>query len=316
MAMANKDAKKETVMADVHHPDDGDTSNEEDEEPDHRDSDSSDGETLWYLSSDAKKGTQHAIFGARRGARLQSEIDTDQDDKSEPEELEQELEEIISESDAPTKLMAIDPQVSFKHRQHIVKAAKTLIPPERQPTESSRNLKQKNNVRSTVREHTSRSSQAGQDSQQMPTKYRFVHSNGQVDVVVDDTNRKPARKQIENHSPFARKQHTDSEDYLSASDTEPDDPRMMSQLPVSKQQVKGLRNNVKSRQRQSDNNDNASLPVYYSTNRKQRNSEPEKGHNKHGDKRSSKQPMSTLNRGCDKGNGSTDGSYDSDSDGS
>ena len=34
---------------------------------------------MWYLSSDAKKGT-HAIFGAQRGARLQSDLDIDQDD--------------------------------------------------------------------------------------------------------------------------------------------------------------------------------------------------------------------------------------------
>jgi len=61
-AMVKKDGKKETVTVDVYHPDDGDTSNEEDEEPDHVGSDSSDGETLWYLSSDAKKGTQHAII--------------------------------------------------------------------------------------------------------------------------------------------------------------------------------------------------------------------------------------------------------------
>jgi len=59
-AMVKNDGKKETVIADVHHPEDGDTSNEEDEEPENPDSDSSDGETVWYLSSDARKGT-HAI---------------------------------------------------------------------------------------------------------------------------------------------------------------------------------------------------------------------------------------------------------------
>jgi len=57
MAAVRKAEKKSVVTADIHHSGGGETSGEEDEEPDLPESDSSDGETLWHLSEDARKGT-------------------------------------------------------------------------------------------------------------------------------------------------------------------------------------------------------------------------------------------------------------------
>jgi len=53
-----RDGKKTVVAADVHCSGDGNVSVEDDVEPDPPDSDSSDGRTLWYLTSDIKKGTR------------------------------------------------------------------------------------------------------------------------------------------------------------------------------------------------------------------------------------------------------------------
>jgi len=104
---------------------------------------------------------------------------------------------------------------------------------------------------------------------------------------------------------------SDSEDYLTPSETEPDDPEMMSQYPVSKRQIKGLRENEKSRQRQFGDDVN-NLPTYYSTHQRQRNPVVDKRCDKLGDRQTSKRNMSTLNHGSGKGNGYSDHSSDSD----
>ena len=57
-AVLRRDGKKTVVAADVHCSGDGNVSVEDDVEPDPPDSDSSDGRTLWYLTSDIKKGTR------------------------------------------------------------------------------------------------------------------------------------------------------------------------------------------------------------------------------------------------------------------
>jgi len=118
-AAVRKDGNKTVVTADIHHPGDGDMSDEEDDEPDLPSSESSDGETLWCLSEDARKGTG-AIFGAQHGAR-QSSVQQDE------EEIEEE-DWVRSESDAPTDHMALDPEVGFKHKHHTIRAAKDLVP--------------------------------------------------------------------------------------------------------------------------------------------------------------------------------------------
>jgi len=89
---------------DVHCPCGEYTTDEDDEEPDCPDSDSSDGMTLWYLNEDASQGTP-VTFGARCGAASKSVVSGDND----VEEVDEELEEVGSESDAPTELMALDP---------------------------------------------------------------------------------------------------------------------------------------------------------------------------------------------------------------
>ena len=57
MASTKSGGKKVVVQADVHHPGDEETTDEEDLEPDQPDSESSDGRTLWHLRSDVGKGT-------------------------------------------------------------------------------------------------------------------------------------------------------------------------------------------------------------------------------------------------------------------
>ena len=115
---------------------------------------------------------------------------------------------------------------------------------------------------------------------QKPKKYRFVHADGSVDVVTDMTTEEPKRKKDDKSSRLGRKQLSDSEYYLTPSETEPDDFEMMSQYPVFMKQVRGLRENEKSRQRQFGVDVNADLPVYYSTNRKPKSSGMDKQHGK------------------------------------
>jgi len=60
-AVTRRGGKKTVVAADVHCTGDGNVSTEHDVEPDPPDSDSSDGRTLWYLTSDIERGTRTTL---------------------------------------------------------------------------------------------------------------------------------------------------------------------------------------------------------------------------------------------------------------
>jgi len=154
--------------------------------------------------------------------------------------VDQGTDEVISESHAPTELVAIDPKVCFKHRQHTIGVAKNVKPPEQQLAETGHSSNQKNSVRNTTRmlpmTCAFTPSRTVRSKHQMPKKYKLVHSNGQVDVVTDNTNRNSSQKQSKDHRNYNRRQRADSENYLSASETEYDEPRIMSMSPVSKRQ--------------------------------------------------------------------------------
>jgi len=115
-------------------------------------------------------------------------------------------------------------------------------------------------VKDVVGTHATQSSQTDQQRQQMPRTYRFVHSDGRVDRVTDL--RKTARKVDMDHG---RRHQSDYDSYLSASETESDDPGMRSEKPVSKRQLRGLQKSDEYMRSQLSAR-NHDEPVYFSTN--------------------------------------------------
>ena len=80
-----------------------------------------------------------------------------------------------------------------------------------------------------------------------PKKYRFVHSDGTVELFSDTTVAPTENKSQVKSSKYDHKQTSDSEDFLTPSETEPDDSEFMSENPVSLRQVRGLKENEKLR---------------------------------------------------------------------
>jgi len=119
--------------------------------------------------------------------------------------------------------------------------------------------------------------------------------------------------QIESNR-YGHKQTSDSEDYLTPSETEPDDAEFMSNNPVSLRQVRGLKESEKMRRCQFGDTADDNIPVYFSTNRRQSRSDVSKQHGKSVTKRVEQSKNSSLNPGQSRRNGSSDDSSDSDSD--
>jgi len=133
-------------------------------------------------------------------------------------------------------------------------------------------------IRVLRQESSKVSVQTRRPTQQKPKMYTFVHSNGNVDVVTDMTSAACNGKLVNKSSKLGQGHLSDSDQYLTPSETEPDDFEEMSRNPVSMCQVEGLKKSVEARQRRFGKDVHANLPVYYSTNRacKQKDAEPSK----------------------------------------
>ena len=147
-----------------------------------------------------------------------------------------------------------------------------------------------------------------------PKKYRFVHSNGTVELFTDTTGAPTENKSQNKSTKYGHKQTSDSENFLTPSETEPDDSEFMSENPVSLRQVRGLKENEKLRRCQFGDDGNENLPVYYSTNRRQRRSTVGRQHGKSETKHVTQSKDSSFNHRHRRRNGSSDDSSDSDSD--
>jgi len=171
------------------------------------------------------------------------------------------------------------------------------------------------NTKVSSRALTSRSSQTSRPDQVKPRKYRFVHSDGTVELFTDTTVAPVQNKSWIKSSKYGHKQTSDSEDFLTPSETEPDDSEFMSENPSSLRQVRGLKENEKLRRCQFGDDANDEIPVFYSTNRRQRKSTVGKQHGKSGTKRMTQSKSSSFNhRHGRRRHGSSDDSSDSDSD--
>jgi len=80
-----------------------------------------------------------------------------------------------------------------------------------------------------------------------PKKYRFVHNDGTVELFTDTTVAPTENKSQVKSTKHGHKQTSDSEDYLTPSETKPDDSEFISENPVSLRQVRGLKENEKLR---------------------------------------------------------------------
>jgi len=214
--------------------------------------------------------------------------------------------------------MALDPEIDFRHEHYTTEAAKDLVPsvPPKVKARHGDSPKKSSRGGSKIlyQEFTSQSSQAERPTQRRPRSYRFVHSDGRVDVVTDLTSGRSNRQRDPKAKGRSRRQTSDTDEYLTPSETEPDDPGMMSKSPVSKQQIKGLRRNEKARQMRVGENSTARLPIYYSTNRKQKNAELTKECDERNKELVSRQIKSSHNQSCNRKGGSFDDSSYSDSD--
>jgi len=213
----------------------------------------------------------------------------------------------LSECDALSDSMIIDPEVAFEYRQYTVGVAKHQEPSEQQLVKADRFPKQRRNVKGTAGKCTSQSSQTDQPRQQMPNTHRFVHSNGKVDVVTDNT--KATRKPNKDHSHYGRRQQTDSDSCLSASETEPDDPETRSRKPTSERQLRELqRSGEHACSQLSVRNDSG--PVYFSTYHYHK--KPQLNGSQHTNRKDAGRCVSSFTR-SHKGSDSSDGSSDANS---
>jgi len=113
--------------------------------------------------------------------------------------------------------------------------------------------------------------------------YRFVHSNGEVDVVTDLTDRKSGGQ-------HRRRQCSSSEDYLTESETEPDNPETRRKWPSSSRQLQGLKQSDKLRSGQPDSKTGGARErVYFSTSRAEKGDSAKTGR----DSRSSRRERNT-----------------------
>jgi len=162
---------------------------------------------------------------------------------------------------------------------------------------------------------TSRSSQTNKSDQVKLRRYRFVHSDGTVELFTDTTVAPDQNKSQIKSNKHGHKQASDSEDYLTPSETEPDDSEFMSENPVSLRQVRGLKESEKLRRCQFGDDADDDIPVFYSTNRRQRKSTVGKQHGRSTNQHVSQSKSLSFNhRHGRRRNGSSDDSSDSDSD--
>jgi len=105
------------------------------------------------------------------------------------------------------------------------------------------------NTKVSCQELTTQSSQTEQLDHVKPKKYRFVHSDGRVELFKDTTVADTEYRSEVKSNKHGHRQTSDSEDFLTwtPSETEPDDSEVMSQNPVSLRQVSGLKENEKLR---------------------------------------------------------------------
>ena len=134
--------------------------------------------------------------------------------------------------------------------------------------------------------------------------YKFVHSNGNVDVVTDTTSNVDGNKQVNRSNKQGRGHISDSDHYLTPSETEPDDIEEMSEYPVTRSQVQKLKKTVQVKQRCDGKDVHADLPIYYSTRRtpKQKDAGTGKLRDKSDGRQASVHHMSTHNGGRGRGN--------------
>ena len=226
------------------------------------------------------------------------------------------------ESDAPTEVEDTDPEVHFKRKGCSVKSTKDVLPSTQSKILEKREVEHEKNLNKSARvlgqESSKVSVQTRRPTQHKPKMYKFVHSNGNVDVVTDMTTDACNDKQVSRSSKLGHGHLSDSDQYLTPSQTEPDDFEEMSRKPVSMCQVDGLKKSVEARQRYFGKDVHANLPVYYSTNKisKQRDAEQSKRYDKAGKSQASRHRVSTVNRGHGRRDGSSGGSSNSDSGGS
>ena len=196
-ARENHRGKQVTVSAEIHHNSDEDSSEEDDGRYEVPISKRSSRMDKQHQQGDAGDGT-HATVGDPDETHLSSEADSDQE--SEIKELEQESVDDI-ESDAPTELMALDPNIVFKHRYPTVSSTRKPIQPG-QPIstveDASRAVKTKDSEGSKG-QAVQPVAESRRQKQPVPRTYKCAHSNGQVDMVTDMSSRKPNQKQSHGH---------------------------------------------------------------------------------------------------------------------
>ena len=174
--------------------------------------------------------------------------------------------------------MALDPEINCKRVKEVeVGLSKKQFPPTQRkvPDKIVTGIKcdVEKGKKLPHRSYVSQSSQTQRKKHsELPKRYKFVHSDGRVEIVTDETTQIPVGKQTRNSSCGNREEESDSGGYLTPSDTDPDDPRMWDRDPVTKRQVDGLRGNTESNQREFGIDNTSKLPVFYSVNSPHRES--------------------------------------------
>ena len=122
-------------------------------------------------------------------------------------------------------------------------------------------------------------------------------------------------RQVNKSSKQGRGRESDSDNYLTPSETEPDDFEEMNEYPVTRSQVQRLKKTVQAKQRCDGRDVHADLPIYYSTRGipRQRNAGTGKSCDKSGGRQASTHRMSTHNGGRGRGDVPSDHSSDSSS---
>ena len=153
------------------------------------------------------------------------------------EEDNHELEEVGTESDAPTERMALDPEINFKGLHHTVRTTRKLIPPVTNGVVEKSKLQNKEKtgrkVKLPYREFASQSSQTEGREHKKSRTYKFVHSDGRVDIVTDMMTKRPEQRRGSGHDRRSRSKESDDGDYLTPSESETEDLVGVSHAPVS-----------------------------------------------------------------------------------
>jgi len=185
----------------------------------------------------ATTGTQCGAAGNRGAEKLTEDRDTEADEDQEVERSE--------ESDAPTEIMDRDHEVPLKRRGGTVRTSRNSVPHVQSKVLSRHEQGlEKNLVKSTkvsCQELTTQLSRTETLAHDKPKRYRFVHSDGKVELFTDTTSGGTKLKSMVKSNKLGRGQASDSEEFLTPSETEPDDSEFMSQKPVSLRQVRGLK---------------------------------------------------------------------------